>query len=103
MRGEASRDRDLVARFISGDVNVFAVLHRRYSAGVYRLAFLRRHNEQEAEDITSETFYRAFQRLHQYEFMRCDSICPWLHRIAIDISVDRCRDKSAGVSGSISG
>lgn len=88
-------DRELVSRFVAGDTAVFDILHRRYYEKIFRLAYMQARNEQDAEDIAAETFCRAFQRLHQFTFAGCDSVYPWLHRIAVNISIDLCRDKAA--------
>lgn len=95
MPNEGETDRQLAARFIAGDVEAFSVLHKRYYARVYRLAYLQTNNADDAEDISSETFVRAFQHLKQVNFTRGESLYPWLHKIAVNLSVDLCRDKSA--------
>ena len=95
MPSEGESDRQLVGRFVAGDVAAFTVLHKRYYAKIYRLAYLQTNNADDAEDIASETFCRAFQRLKQVAFTAGDTIYPWLHRIAVNLSIDLCRDKSA--------
>ncbi len=92
---EGESDRELAVRFIAGDVEAFTALHRRYYARIYRLAYLQTNNADDAEDIASETFCRAFQRLRQVTFQRGDSVYPWLHRIATNLCIDLCRDRSA--------
>ena len=88
-------DRELVARFCVGDVGAFDTLHKRYFAKIYRLAYLQANNGEDAEDITAETFCRAFQRLRQFKFQGCESVYPWLHRIAVNLSIDLCRNRSS--------
>jgi RNA polymerase sigma-70 factor, ECF subfamily len=92
---EGESDRELAARFVAGDVEAFSVLHRRHYARIYRLAYMQSNNADDAEDIASETFCRAFQHLRQVHFERGDSLYPWLHRIAANLCVDLCRDRSA--------
>ena len=91
---EAESDRELLSKFVAGDSAAFEALHRRYYAKVYRLAYLKTNNADDAEDIASETFCRAFQRVKQYRFEGGDSIYPWLYRITINLCVDLSRDKS---------
>ncbi len=92
---EGESDRALVARVSSGQTEAFDTLHRRYYAKIYRLAYLQTNNRTDAEDIAAETFCRAFQRIGQFGFRQCESIYPWLHRIAVNLAVDLCRDRSA--------
>lgn len=92
---EGESDRELAVRFLAGDVAAFNVLHRRHYAKVYRLAYLHTNTAEDAEDIASETFCRAFQRLRQVSFSGGDSIYPWLYRITANLCVDLCRDRAA--------
>lgn len=91
-------DRALVARVKEGDVSAFGTLHRRYYAKIYRLAYLKTADPEDAQDVASETFCRALEHLRQkpYEFRHCDSLYPWLHRIAHNLLVDRARAKPPG-------
>lgn len=92
---EGESDRELVTRFIKGDNTAFETLHRRYYAKVYRLAYLQTNNADDAEDIASETFCRAFERIKQYKFDAGDSVYPWLYRVTANLCVDLSRDKSS--------
>ncbi len=92
---EGETDRDLAVRFAAGDVEAFNVLHRRHYAKVYRLAYMQTNHADDAEDIASETFCRAFLRLKQVSFAGGDSIYPWLHRIVVNLSIDLCRNRTA--------
>ena len=92
---EGESDRELVARFVAGDATAFDTLHKRYYGRIYRLAYLQTSNGDDAEDIAAETLYRAFLHLHQFKFACGESIYPWLHRIAVNLSIDLCRDRSS--------
>jgi RNA polymerase sigma-70 factor (ECF subfamily) len=90
-------DRRLVERTLAGDVDAFAVLHRRYFARIYRLALFRCQSPSDAEDIASETFVRAIAHLPAFRF-RGDSLFPWLSRICSNLAADLGRRRApAGV------
>jgi RNA polymerase sigma-70 factor (ECF subfamily) len=89
-------DRVLVDRVKQGDVRAFEMLHRRYYPRIYRLAFLRLRNGDDAADIASETFRRALTRLSSFQFRRTPSIYPWLHQIASNLIIDQARGQPAG-------
>jgi RNA polymerase sigma-70 factor (ECF subfamily) len=89
-------DRALVTRVKEGDASAFGTLHRRYYRKLYRFVYLRTNNAEDAADITSETFCRALQRLHNYEFRRSESLYPWLHQIASNLVIDQSRARPAG-------
>lgn len=91
---ETETDRELVARFLGGDNAAFDALHRRYYVRVYRLAYMQTNNREDAEDIASETFCRAFRHMRQFRF-ETDTLYPWLYKIAVNLCIDLCRDKSS--------
>jgi RNA polymerase sigma factor, sigma-70 family len=86
-------DRQLVERTLSGDAEAFAALHRRYFGRIYRIALYRCRNQQDAEDIASETFVKAIAHLGSFRFQG-ESIFPWLSRIATNLAVDQGRRAS---------
>ena len=89
-------DAALVAAAQRGSADAFAALHARYYSRIYRLAYLKTNNAADAEDVASETFVRALSslpRFHCNEAARGASLYPWLHRIAINLIVDSCRQR----------
>jgi RNA polymerase sigma-70 factor (ECF subfamily) len=89
-------DQTLVDRVKAGDVRAFETLHRRYYARIYRLAYLRLGNQEDAADVASDTFCNALRKLHSFQFRRSNSIYPWLHQIASNRIVDRVREQPSG-------
>jgi RNA polymerase sigma-70 factor (ECF subfamily) len=89
-------DQTLVDRVKAGDVRAFEMLHRRYHARIYRLAFMKLGNAEDAADVASHTFCKALGSLHSYQFRRSNSIYPWLHQIASNRVVDLMRERPAG-------
>jgi RNA polymerase sigma-70 factor (ECF subfamily) len=79
----------LIRRYQEGDELAIGALVRRYQNYVYRLCFLVMRNEQDAEDMTQETFIRAFRALPRFEIREGKSFEAWLYRIA----VNRCRSR----------
>lgn len=89
-------DLTLVEQVKAGNVRAFETLHRRYYTRIYRFAFLRLGNAEDAADVASNTFCSALRKLHTFQFRRSDSIYPWLHRIASNLVVDVVRAQPAG-------
>ncbi len=79
----------LIRRCQRGDRLAIEVLIRRHQHYVYRLCYLVMRNEQDAEDMTQETFIRAFRALPRYEIRPGTSFEAWLYRI----SVNACRSR----------
>jgi RNA polymerase sigma-70 factor (ECF subfamily) len=73
-------DTDLVARAKAGELDAFEVLTNRYEQRVYSLALRMLRQEQDAEDVTQQTFLSALENLGGF---RGDaSFATWLLRIA---------------------
>jgi len=89
-------DTTLVEQVKKGDVRAFEMLHRRYYGRIYRFAFLRLGNAEEAADVASHVFCKALQSIHSFQFRRTASLYPWLHQIASNRVVDVTRDRPAG-------
>jgi RNA polymerase sigma-70 factor (ECF subfamily) len=80
-------DRDLVARSKSGDSRAFNCLVRNHWRHVYLRVFGYLRNREESEDITQETFIRAYRGLPR--FRGESSFGTWLYPIAFRLSINR--------------
>lgn len=83
----------LIRRCQQGDRLAIEVLIRRYQNYVYRLCYLVMRSEQDAEDMTQETFIRAFRALPRFEIRKGTSFEAWLYRIAVNACRSRMRRK----------
>jgi RNA polymerase sigma-70 factor (ECF subfamily) len=90
--GERLSDEAIVKRVLDGDTGLFELLIRRHDQRVYRAARSIVRNEQDAEDITQETYLRAFQ--HLGDFQGRAKFSTWLLRIAIHEALARYRENA---------
>ena len=85
-----SPDRDAVARVLAGDAGAFRDLVELYEPSVYGLCRkLLGGDSAEAEDLTQETFFRAYRYLPRLEDP--ERFGPWLYQIARSLCRDRRR------------
>ncbi len=80
----------LVEQAKQGDADAFGELHDRYALRVFRFVYGRVGNRQDAEDLTSEVFLRAWRSLHRYR-SRGYPFSAYLFRIARNLLVDHYR------------
>ena len=80
-------EEQLVARAIRGESSAFGALYDHYHPALYRFVALKVGRREDAEDITHQTFLRAWQRVGQYEG-RGYPFSSWLYRIARNQIVD---------------
>jgi len=81
----------LVRRAIAGDPEAFAQLYLIYAERLQRFVLFRVGDEQIAEDLTSQTFLKAWEKLDRYQ-MRGLPFGAWLFRIARNIVFDHYRN-----------
>ncbi len=81
----------LVAR-AGTDPEAFGALYDRYLPSIYRYMYRRCGNHQDAEDLTSQTFHRALDRMPAFEW-RGAPFGAWLYRIAHNLVIDWMRTR----------
>lgn len=84
-------DAAAVALAREGDSEAFRSLVERHGRAVYRLAHRMTGNAQDAEDVVQETFLRAHTQLSRFESRA--NFGTWLHRIAVNCSIDVIRSR----------
>lgn len=82
----------LILRAKAGDRAAFNALYREYVSPVYRYVFVRLRNKSDAEDVTQETFMKAFQAMARYRDER-DGMLPYLFTIARNLLINHTRKK----------
>jgi RNA polymerase sigma-70 factor (ECF subfamily) len=86
---EADRTRliALVELARSGDSEAFGLLYDHYQPSVYRFLFYRTRSTALAEDLTSETFFRALRSMTNFRWQGKD-FGAWLMTIARNLATD---------------
>lgn len=86
---EADRTRliALVELARQGDTEAFGLLYDHYQGAVYRFLFYRTRSTTLAEDLTSETFFRALRSMQSFRWQGKD-FGAWLMTIARNLATD---------------
>jgi RNA polymerase sigma-70 factor, ECF subfamily len=93
-------DGDLVVRSQRGDRDAFEELVRRHAAGLYAVVLRLLSDRHEAEEVTQETFIRAWRGIAG--FKREAQFFTWLYRIGVNEAHRRAsRRPPAGVISSL--
>ncbi len=88
MRDESSQ---LVERLRAGEPAAFREMVERYQRDVYALAYDLCGNHHDAEDLSQETFIKAFRAIGSF---RAEAqLGSWLYRIAMNAHIDHKRKK----------
>ncbi|KGL64158.1 RNA polymerase sigma factor [Polaribacter sp. Hel1_85] len=81
-----NNDQLYITKVINGDTNAFAYLVDAYKNMVYSLALKMTKNREEAEEISQDTFIKAYKNLSK--FKGDSKFSTWLYRIAYHASLD---------------
>jgi len=95
-------DAEIIEKVLSGDVNAFEVIVKKYEKMIYNLAMTKTQSKENAQDISQECFLRAYKMLRSY---RTDSaFSTWIYRICQNLIFDfyRKNKKIKTVSLSVS-
>ena len=90
-------DAATVALARDGDNDAFRMLVERHSRAVYRVAHRMTGNAPDAEDVVQETFLKAYRQLGRFESRA--NFGTWLHRIAVNCSIDVIRGRKHQETG----
>lgn len=89
--GDDPEEARLVAQARSGDTRAFDALVTLHREKIYMHTYHIVRNEEDALDLTQETFIRAWKSLARFDGKA--SLASWLYRIATNASIDLCRKR----------
>ena len=85
-------DATALSRARSGDTDAFRQLVERHSKAIFRVAYRMTGNEHDADDVVQETLLRAWRQMGGFEERA--NFSTWIHRIAVNCSLDLLRARS---------
>jgi len=80
----------ILTRAVEGDGDAFGELYDLHVARIYRYIYYMTRSPTEAEDLTAQTFLKAWQAISRYE-MRGPPFIHWLLRIAYNVTLNYLR------------
>lgn len=89
-------ERKLIEKAIEGDQNALRELVEKNQNTVYSVIFRQLRNQELAEELTQETFIRAYRKLATFEFRSAFS--SWLVRIAMNVTFNYLDSRAAWIS-----
>lgn len=86
-------DEDLVQACVDGDRDAFDILVKRHQRQIYRLCYRFVANHEDASELAQDAFVRAYRALAKFE--RTAKFTTWLHRISVNVCLNRLALKRA--------
>jgi len=88
-----SLDDSALVQLAKEDPEAFGELYQRYVTKIYNYIYYRVSNQDEAEDLTARTFFRALRKIDSYE-ERGLPFSAWLYRIAHNLVANWHRSRA---------
>ncbi len=88
-------DEEALVRRARSDCEAFGLLYDRYVDRLYRFAYRHTRDHTDAEDVTAETFRRAFEARQDFQ-PRGKPFGAWLFAIAVNVLRERSRAQQRG-------
>lgn len=86
-----NEDRDLITAYVNGDEHALAELIDRHTKSVYNFVYRLTDDPTRAEDITQETFIKAWKHLKTFRLE--ENFRTWIFTIARNTTIDHLRKK----------
>lgn len=84
-----------IEQVLSGKINAFSYIVDRHKDKAYNLAFRICGNHEEAEEISQDSFLKAYRSLSGFKMK--SSFATWLYRIVYNTAISHGRIKKKGV------
>ena len=88
-----TEDGYIIQKCLDGDAAAFGLLVDKYKGSVYALAYSKLGNFHDAQDITQEVFFKAYQKLRTLK--QWDRFLSWLYTITANSCKDFLRSKGS--------
>ncbi len=83
-------------RVLSGDRQSYALLVDKYKGPIFNLAYRMTGSREDADDLTQETFIRAYQNLHRFD--QSKKFFTWLYTIGVNLIRNHLKKNARDVS-----
>jgi RNA polymerase sigma-70 factor (ECF subfamily) len=77
------KDQDIIERVLGGERDAYAALVDRYKGPIFNLAYRMTGSHQDADDLTQDTFIRAYAALRS--FKKGSKFFTWLYTISLNL------------------
>jgi RNA polymerase sigma-70 factor (ECF subfamily) len=84
-------EKAVIERCHSGDTQAFGLLYDRHVKTIYNFIYYKTFHKETAEDLTSETFFKALKNIQSVDSNR--SFISWLYKVAQNTVLDHFRTR----------
>lgn len=81
-------DLEMVSLCQKSKIDNFSFLYEKYIDEIYKFVYLKTYDKELTEDLTSQTFLKALDKIHTFKVTPDANFRAWLYRIAYNLVVD---------------
>jgi RNA polymerase sigma-70 factor (ECF subfamily) len=80
---DSKTESEIIEQVLSGNRQAYALLVEEYKAPIFNLAYRMTGSFEDSDDLTQETFIKAYQNLHRFD--QSKKFFTWLYTIGINL------------------
>lgn len=71
----------------------FSILYEKYIDQIYKFIYLKTYDKELSEDLTSQTFLKALDKINSFKIDENANFKAWIYRIAYNLVIDNYKSK----------
>lgn len=76
----------------------FSILYEKYINQIYKFIYLKTYDKELAEDLTSQTFLKALDKINTFKVDENANFKAWIYRIAYHLVIDNYKQKKENIN-----
>ena len=84
-------EKEIIQECQTGNLEKFSLIYDKYAKKIYQFIYYRVFSRETAEDLTSQTFFKALEKINTFNFKKNGSVSAWLYCIARNSVIDYTR------------
>lgn len=91
-------EKEIIDLCQKGNLEYFSELYEKYVEMIYKFIFLKTTDKELSEDLTSQTFFKALEKIQSFKIDDSANFRAWLYRIAYNLIIDTYKSKKQDLS-----
>lgn len=75
------------------ELNYFWEIYEKYINEIYKFIYLKTYDKELSEDLTSQTFFKALDKINSFKIEENANFRAWIYRIAYNLVIDNYKSK----------
>lgn len=80
------------------NLEFFSILYEKYFEEIYKFIYLKTFDKETAQDICSETFFKAINKINSFKNEENSNFRAWIYRIAYNLVIDNYKQNNEDLS-----